>query len=143
MDLAELSHVRYGVLNADRWVENIVPVLNAQIDTLDLAATNGPSLRPTVVQALNRLLDQVTAQMTPAPPADGKPAGFAAVAQAMIVKNMVAGLKPHIPEYADMSCGNSESRTARRPSGTISGALSPTAQKPPSARSICDRSPRF
>jgi hypothetical protein len=117
MDLAELSHVRYGLLNADRWVEKIVPVLDAQIDALDLAASNGVSLRPTVVQALNRLLDQVTAQMTPAPPADGKPAGFAAVAQAMIVKNMVAGLKPHIPEYADMvlrELGKPDSKKAIR-----------------------------
>lgn len=100
-ELAEISHVRYGLLNADRWVEKIVPVLNAQVDALDLTATNRANLRPTVVNALNRLLDQVKEQMTPKPSAAGGLGGFAAQAQAMIVGNMVAGLKPHVPEYAD------------------------------------------
>jgi len=101
MELAEIGHVRYGVLNADRWVEKIVPILDAQIDALDLTATNRASLRPMVVKALNRLLDQVGEQMTPKPAPGVAPAGFAAQAQAMIVKNMLASLKPHVPEYAD------------------------------------------
>lgn len=101
MDLAEISHVRYGVLNADRWVEKIVPILGAQIDAIDLTATNRASLRPTVVRALNHLLDQVKEQMAPKPAPGDKPAGFAAQAQAMIVNTMLAGLKPHVPEYAD------------------------------------------
>jgi hypothetical protein len=101
MELAEINHVRYGLLNADRWVEKIVPILDAQIDALDLTATNRASLRPTVVKALNRLLDQVKDQMAPKPAPGGAPAGFAAAAQAMIVNNMLAGLKPHVPEYAD------------------------------------------
>jgi hypothetical protein len=102
MELAEISHVRYGLLNADRWVEKIVPILGAQIDALDLTATNRASLRPTVVRALNRLLDQVKDQLAPKPAPGAAPAGFAAAAQAMIINNMVAGLKPHVPEYADM-----------------------------------------
>jgi len=101
MELAEISHARYGVLNADRWVEKIVPILGAQIDAIDLTATNRASLRPTVVRALNRLLDQVKDQMTPKPDPSGKPAGFAAQAQALIVNNILASLKPHVPEYAD------------------------------------------
>ncbi len=102
MELAEISHVRYGILNADRWVEKLVPILNKQIDALDLISTNGASLRPTVVSALNQLLDQVKQQLSPKPLPDAKPAGFAAQAQAMIITNMLAGLKPHVPEYADM-----------------------------------------
>lgn len=102
MELAEISHVRYGLLNADRWVEKIVPILGAQIDALDLTATNRASLRPTVEKALNRLLDQVKEQLVPKPVPGGGPAGFAAQAQAMIINNMLAGLKPHVPEYADM-----------------------------------------
>src|SRR5580658_3289782 len=101
-DLAEISHVRYGLLNADRWVEKIVPILDAQIDALDLTATNRASLRPTVVKALNRLLDQVKEQLAPKPAPGAKPAGFAAQAQAMIVNNILAGLKPHVPEYANL-----------------------------------------
>jgi hypothetical protein len=101
-DLAELSHVRYGVLNADRWVAQIVPILGAQIDALDLTATNRASLRPTVVNALNRLLDQLKKQLAPKPSPEGGAAAFMAQAQGMMVNNMLAGLKPHVPEYADM-----------------------------------------
>ena len=100
-ELAEINHVRYGLLNADRWVGKIVPILGAQIDALDLTATNRASLRPTVVKALNHLLDQVKDQLAPKPAPGAAPAGFAAQAQAMIVNSMLAGLKPHIPEYAD------------------------------------------
>ncbi len=64
-DLAELGHVRFGVLNADRWVEKILPILNGKIDALDLTAESSASLRPTVEKALYRLLDQVKEQMSP------------------------------------------------------------------------------
>ena len=67
-DLAEISHVRYDLLNADRWVQKIIPILNAQIDALDFKAANRASLRPMVVTALNHLLDSVKQQMsTPSP----------------------------------------------------------------------------
>ena len=117
MELAEISHVRYGLLNADRWVEKVVPILYAQVDALDLTATNRASLRPTVVRALNRLLDQVKEQMAPKPAPGGGPAGFAAQAQAMIVNNMLASLKPHVPEYADIvlrELGRPENKKAVR-----------------------------
>ena len=45
MELAEISHVRYGLLNADRWREIIAPILDARIDTLDLKAQDRASLR--------------------------------------------------------------------------------------------------
>jgi hypothetical protein len=115
MDLAEIGHVRYGLLNADRWVEKIVPILESRIDALDLTASNRASLRPTVIKALNRLLDQVKEQLAPKPSSAGAPAGFAAQAQAMIVNNILAGLKPHVPEYADTvlrELGKPESKQA-------------------------------
>src|SRR5579872_1162045 len=74
MELAELGHVRYGVLNADQWVERLVPILDAQIDGLDLTASNSASLKPTVEQALYRLLDSVKEQMTAKPAANPQPA---------------------------------------------------------------------
>ena len=46
-DLAEVSHIRYGLLNADRWRDIIGPMLNAQIDKLDLKAQS-KNLRPMV-----------------------------------------------------------------------------------------------
>jgi hypothetical protein len=115
-DLAELNHVRYGVLNADRWVQQIVPILNAQIDSLDLMATNGASLRPTVVNALNRLLEQLQTQLVPKPKPGATP-GFLEQAQTMMVNNMLASLKPDVPEYADMllkELGKPENKQAIR-----------------------------
>jgi len=101
-ELAEISHVRYGLLNAGRWVEKILPIVNAQIDALDLTDSNRASLRPTVVAALNRLLDQVQQQLAPKPAPGAAPAGFLAQAQTMMINGMLAGLKPHVPQYADM-----------------------------------------
>lgn len=113
-DLAELGHVRFGVLNADRWVEKILPILNGKIDALDLTAESRASLRPTVEKALYRLLDQVKEQMAPkpaptqgaAPPARGGVArggvasGFAAQATALVANMMIANLRPRVPEFA-------------------------------------------
>lgn len=117
MELAEISHVRYGLLNADRWLEKLLPILNKQIDALDLVATKGASLKPTVISALNRLLDQVRDQLAPKPAPGSKPLGFAAQAQSMIITNMLAGLKPRVPEYADMvlrELGKPENKQAVR-----------------------------
>src|SRR4051794_11591203 len=106
-ELAEISHVRYGLLNADRWVDRLVPILEAQIDALDIKAANRASLRPMVRNALNRLLDQIKDKMSAPPPpkpaGGGPPAvGFIAQGNAFIVNAIVGALRPHIPEYADM-----------------------------------------
>jgi Paraquat-inducible protein A len=98
-ELAEIGHVRYGVLNADRWVAKLLPILGAQIDALDLTASNRAGLKPTVVKALNSLLDQVQKQLAPTPPPG---ADFMIQMQSTMVANMLLGLRPHVPEYADM-----------------------------------------
>lgn len=91
--------MRYGVLNADLWVAKLLPIMSAQIDALDLTDSNRASLKPTVVKALNTLLDQVQKQLAPKPAPD---AGFMAQIQSTMVTNMLTGLRPHVPEYADM-----------------------------------------
>jgi hypothetical protein len=98
-DLAELGHVRYGMFNADRWVEQILPILNKQIDALDLTAQNGASLRPMVEQSLYRLLDQVKDQVAPKPKPGDKP-NFAAAAMAVMANGMIANLRPQVPQFA-------------------------------------------
>jgi hypothetical protein len=98
IDQAELGHVRYSMLNADRWVEQIVPILNSQIDAFDLTAQTGASLRPTVESALYRLLDQLKEQLAPKP-TPGKPAaanGF----NTMIANMMTTSLRPRVPQFA-------------------------------------------
>jgi hypothetical protein len=52
MELAEISHVRYGLLNVDLWMKRILPILDARIDALDLKASDQANLRPSVQKAL-------------------------------------------------------------------------------------------
>jgi hypothetical protein len=114
-DLAEISHVRYGLLNADRWVEKLVPILEARIDALDLNAADQASLRPTVQKALNRLLDDVKTKMSAKNPQSSGLGGFLGAGNPLIANLMVEALRPHIPEYADLvlaELGKKENRQA-------------------------------
>lgn len=97
-NLAEISHARYGLFDAGRWVEQILPIIDQQIDALDLTAGNQASLRPMAERALYRLLDQVKEEMAPKPGAGG---GFAAQAMSTMVNSMIDGLRPKVPEFAD------------------------------------------
>jgi len=97
-DLAEITHARYGILSADQWRAIIGPMLNAQVDKLDLKGQN-KSLRPMVERSLYALLDNIKAQMTsPNAKASGKPGG----GNAMIVNMIIASLRPHVPEYTSV-----------------------------------------
>jgi hypothetical protein len=106
IELAEISHVRYDLLNVDRWVEKLTPILQAQIDAIDLKAGGSASLRPTVVNALNHLLDDVKAKMsTPKPDSSQSGStvgGLLGQGNALMANMMVSALRPHIPEYADI-----------------------------------------
>ena len=117
MDLAEMGHIRYGLFNADRWVAQILPILDQQIDALDLTAQNRASLRPMVERSLNRLLDQVKDQLAPKPAPGAPPPGFAAQATAMLIGNMINGLRPKIPQFAGVvlaELGSKDNRKAIR-----------------------------
>lgn len=114
-ELAEITHVRYGLLNADRWVEKIVPILEAKIDALDLKAANQASLRPTVQKALYRLLDDVKEKMSAKNPQSGGIGGLLGQGNPLIVNLMVGALRPHVPEYADVvlaELGKAENKEA-------------------------------
>lgn len=102
MELAEISHVRYGLLNADRWREIIAPILDARIDTLDLKAQDRVSLRPAVEKALYRLLDDIKEQMSTRDSQSAGIGGFLGQGNALVVNLMVGALRPHVPEYADV-----------------------------------------
>jgi hypothetical protein len=100
MELAEITHIRYGLLNVDRWKEIILPILDARIDALDLKAQDRASLRPTVEKALYRLLDDVKEKMS-APKSPGSaPGGFLGAGNPLIASMMIGALRPQVPEYA-------------------------------------------
>ena len=58
-DYAELSHIRYGLLNIEVWKEQITPILAEEIDRLYLSRTNEQLLRQHIEVLLNRLIDQI------------------------------------------------------------------------------------
>ena len=130
MDQAEIGHVRYSMLNADRWVDQILPILNGKIDALDLTAQTGASLRPTVEQALYRLLDRVKEQGSkPAPGAAAS--GFAAQANAMIANMMITNLRPRVATAVAGSSRHPFSRSrSRRPIRKLSWSGMHPMQRP-------------
>jgi hypothetical protein len=114
-ELAEIEHVRYGLFNANRWVEQIQPILDAQIDSLDLTSQNGVSLRPMVEKSLYRLLDQVKDQLIPKPAPGAPSGGFAAQAAALLANTMINSLRPKVPQFAGVvlaELGSKENRQA-------------------------------
>jgi hypothetical protein len=114
-ELAEISHVRYGLLNADRWVDKMVPILEARIDALDLKAASQASLRPIVQNALYRLLADVKEKMSAKKSPGAGVGGFLDPGNPLIVNLMVGALRPHVPEYTDVvlaELGKPETREA-------------------------------
>lgn len=114
-ELAEISHVRYGVLNADRWMEKILPILNARINALDLKATSRASLRPTIERALYRLLDDLKEKMSAKNTQSTGLGGFLEQGNGLMANFMVGALRPHVPEYADVvlaELGRAETKEA-------------------------------
>ena len=114
-DLAEIGHIRYGLFNADRWVEQILPILNKQIDALDLTKQNKDSLRPMVERALYRLLDQVKEQLAPKPAPGAPSSGFMAQATALMANTMISSLRPRVPQFAGVvlaELGSKENKEA-------------------------------
>jgi Paraquat-inducible protein A len=97
-DLAEITHARYGILSADQWRGIIGPMLNAQVDKLDLKGQS-KSLRPMVERSLYALLDNIKTQMTsPNAKGSGMPGG----GNAMLVNMIIGALRPHVPEYTNV-----------------------------------------
>jgi Paraquat-inducible protein A len=118
-DLAEIEHARYGILSADQWRAIIGPMLDAQVDKLDLKSES-KSLRPMVERSLYALLDNIKTQMSaPAKPqgaspgtkgqsgsSGAKPLGIAGMGGLMssplIVNMIINSIRPHVPEYTNV-----------------------------------------
>jgi len=62
-DLAELHDVRYGLLNAEVWVEQLSALLARKIDTFELTDANRPVLKRNIEVALDRILVEVEAYL--------------------------------------------------------------------------------
>jgi hypothetical protein len=58
-DLAEINHVRYGLLNADEWTQRVVLILSKKIIDFDLTPENRQELQEGLEEILYRLLDDL------------------------------------------------------------------------------------
>lgn len=56
---AELSDVKYGLLNAEVWVDQIATILAERIEGFELNPTNRPQLKRQVELVLHRLLQEI------------------------------------------------------------------------------------
>jgi hypothetical protein len=58
-DLAELQDVRYGLLNAEVWVEQIATVITHRIDNFEVTGANRPLIKRNIELVLDRLLVEI------------------------------------------------------------------------------------
>ncbi len=58
-DLAELQDVRYGLLNAELWVDQIADILAHKIDTFEVTDANRPLVKRNIEIVLDRLMVEV------------------------------------------------------------------------------------
>jgi hypothetical protein len=58
-DLAELHDIKYGLLDADVWVEHIAAILGRKIDAFDLTEIDRSEIRDDVALVLDRLIVEV------------------------------------------------------------------------------------
>ena len=58
-DLAELQDVRYGLLNAELWVDQIAGILAHKIDTFEVTESNRPLVKRNIEIVLDRLMVEV------------------------------------------------------------------------------------
>ena len=115
IELAEIGHARYDLLNADHWVEKLVPILDARIDSLDLKASSQANLRPTIENALYHLLDDVKDKMAAQKPQAGGLGSLLGQGNSLLANMMIGALRPHVPEYANVvlaEIGRPENREA-------------------------------
>ncbi|TVQ89180.1 MAG: paraquat-inducible protein A [Chromatiaceae bacterium] len=59
IELAQVRDVRYGLFNAEVWVEQIAEILATRIDDFELDANNRPQLKRSLERLLDRLLVEV------------------------------------------------------------------------------------
>jgi hypothetical protein len=104
-DLAELHHVRYGLLDADVWVARIGEILEKRVDELDLTEASREQVTEAVTQLLDTLIREIErnlAQRRPDPGGSWLDQLQGALQQGLQDLLLdVARLRDRVPEYAD------------------------------------------
>ena len=63
IDLAEVRHIRYDLLNANVWADRIAPMFSKRIEAFDLSAADRNALRPSVANMVERMILQARDMM--------------------------------------------------------------------------------
>ncbi|UHD18015.1 paraquat-inducible protein A [Thiocapsa bogorovii] len=104
-DLAEIHHVRYGLLDADVWVARIGEILEKRVDELDLTEASRAQVTEAVTQLLDTLIREIErnlAQRRPDPGGSWLDQLQGALQQGLQDLLLdVARLRDRVPEYAD------------------------------------------
>jgi hypothetical protein len=59
IDLAEINHIRYGLLNVDEWAEQVAFILTEKINEFEVTPENREQLETSVSNVLYTLIDEV------------------------------------------------------------------------------------
>lgn len=62
-DRAEINSVKYGLLNADAWVEQVAEIVNKKVKTFELTAENRAAIKLTLQRMLDTLITEADRQM--------------------------------------------------------------------------------
>lgn len=63
IDLAEINHIRYGLLNVDEWTEHVAVILGEKINEFEVTPENQSVFQKSVADALYMLIDEVELMM--------------------------------------------------------------------------------
>ncbi|GAG64394.1 unnamed protein product, partial [marine sediment metagenome] len=64
IDLSEINHVRYGLLNVDEWSEKIAWILIKKIEEFEITPENRDQLQSSLANVMYKLIDEVEELMT-------------------------------------------------------------------------------
>jgi hypothetical protein len=104
-DLAEIHHVRYGLLDADVWVARIGEILEKRVDELDLTQASREQVTAAVTQLLDTLIREIERNLAQRRPDSG--GSWLDQLQGALQQGLqdllldVARLRDRVPEYAD------------------------------------------
>src|SRR5215471_12211835 len=63
IDLAEVRHIRYDLLDANVWADRLAPIFSKKIEGFDLTAADREAMRPSVAKMVERMILQAREMM--------------------------------------------------------------------------------
>ncbi len=104
-DLAEIHHIRYGLLDPDIWADRIGAILEKRVDELDLTEASRAQVTAAVTQLLDTLIREIERNLRQRSPGSG--GSWLDQLQGALQQGLqdlvldVARLRDRVPEYAD------------------------------------------